>query len=298
MSSIAKASPDRSAGQTTAGGAPAAELPVTLIYPRPGWRALDLRELWQHRELLYCLTWRDVKIRYKQTALGIAWAVLQPVLMMVVFTIVMQRMAKVPTGGVPYPVFVYSGLLLWGFFSRSITAAASSVVQSQSLITKVYFPRLIIPFSSVGAAAVDFAIAAAVLGVLMVYYHVALSVQVLLVPLLAILAALAALGAGTLLAALSVSYRDFKHTLPFLVQIWMFATPTIYLDPTRIHLSGAERVLQLNPLTPLVAAFRAALLGGPIAWPALAYAAAVILAAFVGGCFYFRRVERRFADVI
>ena len=202
-----------------------------VIKPPRGWQLLDLRELWQYRELLMILTWRDVMVRYKQTVLGAAWAILQPAMMMVVFTVFLGQMAHVDTGGFPYyPVFVYAGLLPWTFFATAISNAGNSVVGSAQMVSKIYFPRLLIPLAAVAAAVVDFLIALLLLIVLMVHYGIAPGWPILLVPLLLALAVMAAIGVGALLAALNVAYRDFKHTIPFLVQIWMFATPTVYMS--------------------------------------------------------------------
>jgi lipopolysaccharide transport system permease protein len=259
---------------------------------------INVAELWKFRELLAFLVWRDVKVRYKQTLLGAAWAVLQPAMMMVVFTVFFARMARVPAGDLPYPLFVYAGLLPWTFFSTSIANAANSVVGSERLITKIYFPRLAIPFASVGAAVVDFAIAFGLLVAMMLWYGVMPGPAILLVPVLCVLFALAAAGVGTLLAALNVAYRDFRYVVPFLVQLWMFATPTIYMDPAANGAGPFDLALMANPLAPLVAAFRAAVLGGPIPWIPLAIAAAASVTMFLAGCLYFRRVEDSFSDII
>jgi lipopolysaccharide transport system permease protein len=210
--------------------APASDFPPAIIEPRSGWRLVDVRELWRYRELLYFLTLRDVKVRYKQTLLGAAWAVIQPFMMMVVFTIFLGRMAKVSSGDFPYPVFVYAGLLPWSFFSTAISNAGHSVVGSERLITKIYFPRLAVPFASVGAAIADFFIAFSVLLGMMLWYGIAPGWSILLVPLLIFMVALTALGVGAMLAALNVAYRDFRYVIPFLVQLWMFATPTVYMS--------------------------------------------------------------------
>jgi lipopolysaccharide transport system permease protein len=275
--------------------------PLTVIRPPRGWQLLNLRELWQFRDLLYFLTWRDVKVRYKQTVLGAAWAILQPALMMVVFTIFFGRLANVPSGGVAYPLFVYAGLLPWIFFATAVASAGNSVVGSERLITRVYFPRLAIPFTAVAAAVVDFLLAFGLLVVLMLCYGVVPGWALLLVPLFFALIVLAALGVGTLLAALNVSYRDFRYVIPFLIQLWMFATPTVYMD---LSADGAEpsravqALLAVNPLTGLVAAFRAATLGGDLPWGQVGISAALVAGLFLAGCLYFRRVEDNFADVI
>ncbi len=317
-----------------------ATVPTTIIEPRPGWKALDLRELWRYRELLYFFAWRDVKVRYKQTMLGAAWAIIQPFMMMVVFTIFLGKMAAVSSGGLPYPIFVYAGLLPWSFFSTAIASAGNSVINQQQLITKVYFPRLSIPFSAVGAAMVDFGIAFSVLLAMMVYYGIAPGWWILLVPALVGLATLAALGVGTVLAALNVSYRDFRYVIPFLVQVWMFATPAIYMkgaaSPQPVAVQAASRtttqsasaqrsaadsgsfdqdfqrptagmqkapawvrvLVDLNPMTGLISFFRASTLGGDLPWRELGFSTVTIVAVFVAGCVYFRRVEDSFADII
>jgi lipopolysaccharide transport system permease protein len=277
-------------------------VPLTEIRPPQGWQLINLRELWNFRDLLYFLTWRDVKVRYKQTLLGAAWAVLQPAMMMVVFTIFFARLARVSSGDIPYPLFAYAGLLLWSFFATAIANAGNSVVGSERLITKVYFPRLAIPLAAVSASLVDFAIAFGLLVVLMICYGILPGPGLLLVPLLLALVFLAAAGMGTLLAALNVAYRDFRYILPFLVQLWMFATPTIYLDLNAEGFAGAsplvQAVLYANPMTGLVAAFRAATLGGHIPWLMLASSTATVAGMFVIGCLYFRKVEDGFADII
>jgi lipopolysaccharide transport system permease protein len=275
-----------------------ASLPVTIILPPSGWQLINVRELWKFRELLGFLIWRDVKVRYKQTLLGAAWAVLQPAMMMVVFTVFFSRMAKVPAGDLPYPLFVYAGLLPWTFFATSIANGANSVVGSERLITKIYFPRLSIPFASVGAAVVDFCIAFGLLGAMMLWYGVMPGPAILLVPVLFVLLALAAAGVGTLLAALNVAYRDFRYVVPFLVQLWMFATPSIYMNAAANGRGQLDWVLIANPLSPLIQSFRAAVLGGPIPWNSLALAAVLSVAMFLGGCLYFRRVEDSFSDII
>ncbi|MGH7194775.1 MAG: ABC transporter permease, partial [Candidatus Saccharimonadales bacterium] len=234
-------SPDRR-GETAmpAARTAAPDLPRTLIRPVRGWRWFNARELWDYRELLYFLAWRDVKVRYKQTVLGAAWAVLQPALMMVVFSIFFGRMAHVDAGGLPYPLFVFCGLLPWTFFAGAVANAAGSVVGSERLITKIYFPRVAIPFASVAAGLVDFAVAFSMLLALMLWYRVTPTWNLFLVPPLVFLFTLAALGVGTMLAALNVAYRDFRYVVPFLVQLWMFATPTVYMQPVD-QASGVRR---------------------------------------------------------
>jgi lipopolysaccharide transport system permease protein len=287
---LTPAAPDAAAGPAGA--------PLTVIGPPRAWQPINFRELWQYRELVFFLAWRDVKVRYKQTLLGAAWAVLQPGLMMVVFTLFFGRLAHVPTGGVDYPLFVFAGLLPWTFFATAITSAGNSVVGSERLITKVYFPRLAVPFAAVGAALVDCLIASGLLLVLMACYGVTPGWHLLLIPPFLALLLLAAAGAGTLLAALNVAYRDFRYVIPFLTQFWMFATPAVYLQLDDQAPGYVRLLLYANPLTALVAGFRSAVLGGPVAWAEVSVAALVTLGLFLAGCFYFRRVEDSFADVI
>jgi len=303
-----------------------------VIEPCSGWRLVNVGELWRHRELLLFFTWRDVMIRYKQTLLGAAWAVVQPLMLMVVFTVFLGRMAKVDSGSLPYPIFVYAGLLPWTFFATAITRSGNSVVGALNIVDKIYFPRLVFPFAAVGASIIDFLIASTVLVCLMFVYGITPGWSLLLVPGLLLLATLAALGIGTAVAALNVAFRDCKYTIPFLMQIWMFATPTVYMNVESISNSpqaprepaaaaqsspagttpaeapgetaaesvpsGIKTLLHLNPMTSLIAFFRAAILGGPLPWKPLGYAAGVIVLLFVAGLFCFRRVESRFADII
>jgi lipopolysaccharide transport system permease protein len=278
--------------------AEASEKPLAEILPQAGWQPVNVRELWNYRELLYFLTWRDVKVRYKQTMLGAAWAVLQPAMWMIVFTIFFSRMAKVQTGDVPYPIFAYLGFLPWTFFATAISNAGNSVVGSERLVTKVYFPRLSIPFASVAAAVVDFAIACTLLIALMCWYGVRPGATVVLAPLILAVIMVIALGIGTLLAALNVAYRDFRYVIPFLVQIWMLATPTVYMQPENTTGGKWHAILALNPMTGLIAAIRQAVLGLPIDWVSVGISIIAGIAFFLFGCFYFRRMERSFADII
>jgi lipopolysaccharide transport system permease protein len=270
----------------------------TVIEPARGWQWLNVGELWRHRELLFFLAWRDVKVRYKQTVLGVAWAVLQPALLMVVFTIFFARLAGVSVGDVPYPLFALAGLLPWTLFATAVTNAGNSVIGSERLITKIYFPRLAVPFAAAGAAFVDFLVALGLLAVVMAACGVAPSWNLLFAPVIVAIVGLAAVGLGTLLAALNVAYRDVRYVIPFLIQVGMFATPTIYLQPTGREGAGVHWLLTLNPMNGLVAAFRACLLGGPIPWADVAVAAALSAGLFLAGCLYFRKVEDSFADVI
>jgi lipopolysaccharide transport system permease protein len=274
--------------------------PATVIRPPQAWQLINFRELWQYRELVYFLTWRDVKVRYKQTALGAAWAVLQPLLMMVVFTILFSRMASMAPKDLAYPyaVFVYAGMLPWTFFATAIANAGNSVVGSERLITKIYFPRLAVPFASVAAAVVDFVIAMGLLAAFMVWYRVPPGWGLLLAPVVYAMIVLLALGMGTLLAALNVAYRDFRYVIPFLVQLWLLATPTIYTRPSENPSPLLAVLLNVNPMAGLIEAFRATTLGGPLPWGRLGIASACAVVLFLVGCLYFRKVEDNFADII
>ena len=270
----------------------------TIIEPPSGWQVVNVGELWRFRELLFFLVWRDVKIRYKQAVLGVAWAVLQPALLMIVFAVFLGRLAGLSGGDIPYPLFVLTGLIAWTFFASAVGQAGNSVVGSERLITKIYFPRLAIPFASVGAAAFDFLISLGLLAVLMAYYGHAPSWQVIFAPLVFLVLFLAAAGLGTLLAALTVAYRDFRFVTPFLIQVGMYATPTIYMLLPANPTGGLKLWLTINPLVAPIAAFRSCLLGGAIPWESLAISAAAAVLLFVVGCLYFRRVEDEFADKI
>lgn len=278
------------------GGAPV-ELPVTVIERKPGWHFIDLAELWRARELLYFLTWRDIKVRYKQTILGAAWAILQPLATMVVFTLFLGQVVNVAPAGVPYPLFVFAGLLPWMFFAGALGSAGGSVVGNQNLVTKIYFPRLIIPMSAVGAAVVDFVVAFGVLLVLMACYGAVPSLSILLAPLLFLGLVVAALGVGILLSALTVAYRDFRYVVGFLIQLWMFATPCIYINPAILGPNG-QTWLPFNPAYGLILNFRQAMLGRPLDAYSLSVSASVSVVLLIVGCIYYRRVERSFADII
>ena len=270
---------------------------VTIIEPKKGWVPIDLREIWDYRELLYFLTKRDIKVRYKQTILGGLWAVIQPAFTMIVFTLFFGRLAKVPSDGLPYPIFVYAGLLPWTYFANTVSASGNSLVGSSNLITKVYFPRLMVPASAALAGLLDFFIALFVLAVLMVYYQFLPGAGILLFPFLVALTFLCAVGVGLWLSALNVQYRDIRYAIPFLIQIWMFLSPVIY--PVSLVNDRYQWLLALNPMGGLIHAYRASLLGHqPINWPLLGLSALIIVALFLGGLYYFRRMERVFADVV
>jgi len=268
-----------------------------VVEPPPRWPTLGLRELWAHRELLYFLVWRDVKVRYKQTLFGVAWAILQPLATMLVFALFFGRLAKLPSEGVPYPLFALSALVPWTFFANGLTQSANSVVINQNLVTKVYFPRLAIPFATVLAGALDFALAFVLLVAFMLWYGILPSLAWLAVLPYSLLALAATLGVGMWLAALNVQYRDVRYAVPFLVQIWLFATPIAYSSTL---LAGRWRTLYaLNPMVAVVDGFRAALLG-TAAPSATVVATSCVVAALLllSGALYFRRMEQSFADIV
>lgn len=271
---------------------------ATVIKPSEGGWRINLRELWAFREVFYFLVWRDIKIRYKQTVLGAAWALIQPAVMMVIFTVVFSRMVQIPDVGMPYPLYVYSGLVAWTFFSTAINSASNSVVSSERLITKVYFARLSIPLAAVSAAVVDFVISLSLLALMMAWYGVAPGAELILLPALILAMALAASGVGAFLAALNVSYRDFRYVTPFLVQVWMWGTPMVYAKPNSEGSGLLQAVLFINPMNGLVSAFRSSIVGGPVSWVDLATGGVGAVLMFLVGCCYFRRVEDTFADVI
>ena len=269
---------------------------LTVIEPSKGWMKIDWNEIVQYRDLFYFLIWRDIKVRYKQTVLGALWAIIQPVMQMIIFSIFFGRLAGIPSAGLPYPIFVYSGLLPWMLFASAVSHSANSVVGSANLITKVYFPRLIIPVASVGSALVDFAVASSVLLALMLYYGIYPGPSLVLAPLLIVGTVMTALGIGLLIAALNVAYRDFRYVVPFMVQLWLFLTPVIY--PVSIVPSKWQWLLYLNPMTGFIEGYRAVLLNQPIDQISLALSCGMAAAALIVGAIYFRSVERSFADVV
>ena len=276
--------------------AAAAAVPLKVILPRRGWLPVNWRELWRYRELLFFLTWRDVQVRYRQTVLGVLWAFLQPFLKLVIFSVIFGGLAKIDSEGFPYPIFVFAGMLPWQFFSEALTRSSGSVVGSSSLITKVYFPRLIVPLSSVGACLVDFLISFVILFGLMAHYRLAPSWAMLAVFPLTALTVAVALGVGIWLSALTVAYRDFRYVVPFAVQIWMFLTPVIY--PVRIIPARWHWLVSLNPMSGIVDAWRSAILGKAFAWGNLGISCAVAAVVLILGLHYFRRVESSFADIV
>jgi lipopolysaccharide transport system permease protein len=272
-------------------------VPVFIIRPSKGLVALNLRELWQYRELLYILIWRDIKVRYKQTAIGAAWAVIQPFFAMVVFSLIFGRLAKIPSEGLPYPIFAYSALLPWQFFAKALTEASTSLVVNERVITKVYFPRLLVPTAVVLAGLLDFGIAFLILLGMMVFYGITPSWFILFVPLFLLLAIITALGVSFWLSALDVEYRDVRYTLPFLTQLWFFATPVVY--PSTIVPPSWRALYGLNPMVGVIEGFRWALLGSAPPDPRMLLVSSLLASLlFMSGLIYFRRMERTLADRI
>jgi lipopolysaccharide transport system permease protein len=269
--------------------------PVAVIQPSTGWVALRLADLWQYRELLYFLVWRDVKVRYKQTALGAAWAIIQPVFTMIVFSVFFGRLAKMPSDGVPYPIFAYTALVPWTFFASALGQASNSLVGSSNLIKKVYFPRLVVPLASVLSGIVDFLLAFGVLVLLMMFYGMGFSLKLLWLPLLVLQVMITALAVSLWLSALNVEYRDVRYIVPFVTQFWLFATPVAY--PSSLLSEPWRTVYGLNPMVGVIEGFRWALLqtgSAPGLMAAISGLVSVIL--LIGGAYYFRRLERTFAD--
>ena len=272
------------------------EKPLVSIRAGGALAAIDLKSLWAYRELLYFLTWRDVKVRYKQTALGAAWAIIQPLFTMIIFSIFFGKLANMPSDGIPYPLFAYTALMPWIFFSNAVTSSGNSLVGSANLITKVYFPRMIIPGAAVAAGLVDLMVAFGILVILMSYYGVGATWNLLMLPALIGLTTLLAIGVGMWTSALNVKYRDIRYALPFAIQLLMFATPIIY--PVSLIPERWRWLLNLNPLTGIIEGYRATFFGRPFNWPMLAISAAITLALLVYAAFYFRRMERTFADIV
>ncbi len=276
-----------------------AAMPVTVhIAPSSGWVPVNLGVLWEYRELLYFLCWRDIKIRYKQTVLGISWAILQPLLTMVIFSLFFGRLAKVPSDGIPYPIFSFAALVPWTFFANGLRQSTESLVSSADLVKKVYFPRLVVPLASVLSGSIDFLLAFAMLVAMMLLYGIVPTAALAFLPLLFLLALVTALGAGMWLTAMNVQFRDVKHAIPFLIQAWMFASPIAY--PSSLITNPTLRTLYgLNPMVGVVDGFRWALLANEqISIPSLLLSCAVAVVLLITGAYYFRRLERSFADVV
>jgi len=287
---------DASAHFASADPAAEAHRPVLIIRPGRAWAPLNLGEVWSYRELLYFLTWRDVKVRYKQAALGVAWAVIQPLFTMLIFTVFFGRLAKIPSNGVPYPLFSYAAILPWTFFANALASSGNSLVSNRNLITKIYFPRLIVPAAAVAAGLVDFAIAFIVFIGLFVYYRFPIRTNFVMFLPLVVLMSLLALAVGMWMSAVNVRYRDVQYALPFLIQLWMFVSPVIY--PASLMPQRWRWVLDLNPMTGIIEGFRSASLGLPFQWGAIAYSTAITIAWLVYASFSFRRMERYFADIV
>ncbi len=271
--------------------------PVTIIEPSRGWSSLNLRELWQYRELLYFLAWRDISVRYKQTLLGAAWAIIQPFFSMIVFSLFFGRLANIPSEGVPYPIFNYTAMLPWTYFATAITASSNSLVGSANLLSKVYFPRLVIPVASVLPALVDFCIAFVVMLGMMLYYGIAPTWNALFLPAFLLLALVTALGVGLWLSAMNVQYRDVRYAVPFLVQFWLFLSPVVY--PSSLVPEQWQLLYGMNPMAGVIEGFRWAMLGtGDGPGPMLAVSVGAALLLLISGAFYFRRMEKTFADVV
>lgn len=270
--------------------------PLIVIEPARRWVAIKFRDLWEYRELLYFLMWRDIKVRYKQTVLGAAWAIIQPLVTMIVFAYFFGILARVPTEGIPYPIFFYTGLLIWTFFSNAVSSGANSLLGNTNLITKVYFPRLIIPSAAVGAGLMDFAIASGLLVGLLIYYDFPVTLSYLVLIPVIIITTLFALGMAVWLSALNVKYRDVRYALPFAMQIWLFVSPIIY--PASLVPEEWRWVLVLNPMTGIIEGFRAALFNREFHWWSLGYSTLFTLALFVYSSYSFRRMEKKFAEYI
>ncbi|MCK5459989.1 ABC transporter permease [Candidatus Parcubacteria bacterium] len=270
---------------------------TTIIRPKKTFSWNDLKEIWQYRELLYFFSWRDLKVRYKQTAIGVLWAIFQPFITMIIFSIFFGNLAKMPSDGIPYPIFVYTGLLLWQFFSTALSETSNCLIANQSIITKVYFPRLILPISSVITKFVDFFIASTILIGLMAYYNYLPNLTGLLIlPLLLLITFMAAVGGGLFLAAVNVKYRDVRYALPFFIQMMLFVTPVIY--PASIA-GKYSWILALNPMTGVIKAARAAILSNaPINWTLLLISGIACLFILIVGIIYFKKTERYFADIV
>jgi len=270
--------------------------PTIRIRPASGWNALDLASVWEYRELVYYMVWRDIKVRYKQTVLGVGWAVIQPLASMVVFTVIFGRLAQLPSEGVPYPVFTLAALLPWQLFSSGFTGAANSVSGNASVISKVYFPRLIVPLAAVAATVVDFAISLLLLVAMMLWYGVPFGANIVFLPVFAVVALVTACAAGLWTASLNVKYRDVRYLLPYFLQLWLFASPVVYsitLVPQQY-----QALYALNPLVGVIQGFRWALFGSQSPWPLLGGSIAVTLVVLVSGLYFFRRAEEQFSDFL
>lgn len=272
------------------------EIPVTIIRPLRGWLPIDLKELWEYRELVYTFAMRDIKVRYKQTALGAAWAIIQPFMMMVVFTVFFGKLAKIPSEGIPYPLFSYAALLPWTLFSEGITRSTNSMITNASIMTKVYFPRLVMPISGILSPLIDFIIAFAILILMMFYYGFVPTINIIWLPIFILLALMTSLGVGLWLSAFNVQYRDFQYTLPFLIQLWLFASPVTY--PSTLLPESYRWLYGLNPLAGVIEGFRWALLGTNPPSSMVAFSFIIVMVLLISGAYYFKRMEKTYADVV
>jgi len=272
------------------------DVPIITIRPVKGWVPIDLKEIWEYRELLQTFVVRDIKVRYKQTALGAAWAVIQPLFMMVVFSLFFGKLAKIPSEGIPYPIFSYAALLPWTLFAEGLSRSTGSMISNAGIMTKVYFPRLILPISGVVSPLVDFAIAFVILLGMMLYFGFYPTVNILWLPAFILLALATSLGVGLWLSALNVQYRDFQYTVPFLIQLWLFASPVVY--PSTLLPEPYRMIYGLNPMAGVIEGFRWVLLGTTPPSSLMAVSVGVVIAVLISGAFYFRRMEKTFADVV
>jgi lipopolysaccharide transport system permease protein len=272
------------------------DVPIINIRPINGWVPIDLKEIWEYRELLQTFVVRDIKVRYKQTALGAAWAVIQPLFMMVVFTLFFGKLAKIPSEGIPYPIFSYAALLPWTLFAEGLSRSTGSMISNAGIMTKVYFPRLILPISGVVSPLVDFAIAFVILLGMMLYFGFYPTINIIWLPAFILLALATSLGVGLWLSALNVQYRDFQYTVPFLIQLWLFASPVVY--PSTLLPEPYRMIYGLNPMAGVIEGFRWALLGTSPPSSLVAVSVVVVIAILISGAFYFRRMEKTFADVV
>lgn len=273
------------------------DIPVTIITPSKGWVSLKLDELWEYRELLYFLTWRDIKVRYKQTVLGAAWAIIQPFFTMIVFSLFFGRLAGIPSDGIPYPIFSYAALVPWSFFATGLSSSSNSLVGSANLLKKVYFPRLAIPIATVLSGVIDFVLAFIVLLAMMLFYGITPTINVIWLPLLLLLALSTSLGVGLWLSAMNVQFRDVRYTIPFITQFWLFATPIAY--PSSLLPEPWRTLYGINPMVGVVEGFRWALLGTETApGPIIIVSTLAAVGLLVSGAYYFRRMEKTFADVV
>lgn len=270
--------------------------PVTVIEPSRGWLPIDLRELWEFRDLLYFFVWRDIKVRYKQTFLGFAWAVIQPLSAMVIFSLFFGSLAKIPSDGIPYPIFAYTALLPWTLFSESMTRSTNSMVMNANIIQKVYFPRVALPISSVLSPLLDFGIAFVILILMMIYFNITLTINIIWLPAFILLAMLTSLGIGLWTSALNAMYRDFQYVIPFIVQIWMFASPVVY--PVSMIPEKYQFLYGLNPMAGVIEGFRWALLGTEAPGSVIIVSVAIAVLILVSGAFFFRRMQKMFADEV